>query len=89
MAAPVERIYVPARYAAVETAVANYDAATAGGGPAQLLVVGAISGTVVLTRVDGTEVTIPATVQTALGGRLELQFTAFRSAAGADFLVGW
>lgn len=57
------------------------------GKPARQIAVGGVSGTVVLTRLDGTTVTLSEALQRM--GVLNLQFVAVQSAAGTDILVGY
>jgi photosystem II stability/assembly factor-like uncharacterized protein len=63
------------------------DVAALLGGPARRVVVGGISGTVVLTQLDGTTITITEAMQTLLGGVIEHVCTHIQSAAGTDILV--
>jgi hypothetical protein len=89
MAKPSSDIQVPAFYETVASAAALTPSVRPDGSAARRLIVGAISGTVILTRPDGVTVVMSEAQQRALGGVIDRQFIAFQSAAGTDFGVDY
>jgi hypothetical protein len=57
--------------------------------PARQAVVGSVSGSIVLTRPDGTEITISAARLNKRNGIVMLEFVALKSAACTDIEVAW
>lgn len=82
-----ENLVVPERYTIYTNAINLIDVRE-NGLPARIVIVGGISGSLLLTRLDGTVVTVPESVLLSASGILECQFTAMQSAACTDLWVG-
>jgi hypothetical protein len=89
MAKPSSDIQVPTFYETVAAAATLQATVRPDGSAARRLIVGSISGTIILTRPDSTTVTMSEDQINALGGVIERQFIAFQSAACTDFGVDY
>jgi hypothetical protein len=81
------RLTVPVRATVVAAPTTTTDLVALLGGPARRLVVGGISGTLVLTQRDGTTLTLSANQLYALQGVVEHVCTHVQSAACTDILA--
>lgn len=82
-----ERLDVPTKGAVVAAPTDLTSLVTLLGGPARRLIVGTISGTLVLTQLDGTTLTFSEAHLTAVSGVVDHVCTAIQSAACEGILA--
>jgi hypothetical protein len=82
-----QHLDVPKKGTVVAAPTALTNLVTLLGGPARRLIVDTISGTLILTQIDGTTITLTENHLTALGGIVDHVCTAIQSAACTGILA--